>query len=302
MTLVLTLIGAPNGLALNESALEKLAQDLAAADIQTTAPVWLSKGEAADFEIIGGNRDALMSVVSQIVAGSNVDFGVQPTAHRRKRLLIADMDSTIIQQECIDELADAMGLREAVSRITEHAMRGEIDFEEALRSRAAMLVGLDAKAMETVYRERIMLTPGATTLVATMRGNGAMTALVSGGFTFFTQRIRERTGFDTDQANELLIDDSGQLSGLVASPILGRAAKLEALKDLAAERGLDLRETIAVGDGANDLAMIEAAGLGVSFHAKPAVAAKADVQVIHNDLTALLFLQGYRRDEFITTD
>jgi phosphoserine phosphatase len=164
------------------------------------------------------------------------------------------------------------------------------------------LVGLDAKAMETVYRERITLTPGATTLVATMRGNGAMTALVSGGFTFFTQRIRERTGFDTDQANELLIDDSGQLSGLVASPILGRAAKLEALKDLAAERGLDLGETIAVGDGANDLAMIEAAGLGVAFHAKPAVAAKADVQVIHNDLTALLFLQGYRRDEFITTD
>ena len=129
-----------------------------------------------------------------------------------------------------------------------------------------------------------------------------MTALVSGGFTFFTQRIRERTGFDTDQANELLIDDSGQLSGLVASPILGRAAKLEALNDLSAERGLDLGETIAVGDGANDLAMIEAAGLGVAFHAKPAVAAKADVQVIHNDLTALLFLQGYRRDEFITTD
>jgi phosphoserine phosphatase len=302
MTLVLTLISTPNGLALNESALGKLAQDFAAADIQTTAPVWLSKGEAADFEIISGNRDALMSIASQAVAGSNVDFGVQATAHRRKRLLIADMDSTIIQQECIDELADAMGLREAVSRITERAMRGEMDFEEALRSRAAMLVGLDAKAMETVYRERITLTPGATTLVATMRGNGAMTALVSGGFTFFTQRIRERTGFDTDQANELLIDDSGQLSGLVASPILGRAAKLEALKDLAAERGLDLGETIAVGDGANDLAMIEAAGLGVAFHAKPAVAAKADVQVIHNDLTALLFLQGYRRDEFITTD
>lgn len=302
MTLVLTLIGAPNGLALNESALEKLAQALEAANIQTTAPVWLSKDEAADFEIIGGNRDALISIASQAVAGSNVDFGVQPTAYRRKRLLIADMDSTIIQQECIDELADAMGLRETVSRITERAMRGEIDFEEALHSRAAMLVGLDTKVMETVYRERIMLTPGATTLVATMRGNGAITALVSGGFTFFTQRIRERTGFDTEQANELLMDDSGQLSGLVASPILGRAAKLEALKELAAERGLDLRETLAVGDGANDLAMIEAAGLGVSFHAKPAVAAKADVQVIHNDLTALLFLQGYRRDEFITTD
>ena len=302
MTLVLTLIGPPNGLALNDGALDKLAQDLAAADIQTTAPVWLSKGEAADFEIICGSRDALISIVSLAVAGSNIDFGVQPAAYRRKRLLIADMDSTIIQQECIDELADAIGLRDTVSRITERAMRGEIDFEEALRSRAAMLVGLDAETMETVYRERIMLTPGAITLVATMRGNGAMTALVSGGFTFFTQRIRERTGFDTDQANQLLIGDSGQLSGMVASPILGRAAKLEALKDLAAEQGLDLMETIAVGDGANDLEMIEAAGLGVAFNAKPAVAAKADVQVIHNDLTALLFLQGYRRAEFITAD
>ena len=302
MTLVLTLIGPPNGLALNDGALDKLAQDLAAADIQTTAPVWLSKGEAADFEIICGSRDALISIVSLAVAGSNIDFGVQPAAYRRKRLLIADMDSTIIQQECIDELADAIGLRDTVSRITERAMRGEIDFEEALRSRAAMLVGLDAETMETVYRERIMLTPGAITLVATMRGNGAMTALVSGGFTFFTQRIRERTGFDTDQANQLLIGDSGQLSGMVASPILGRAAKLEALKDLAAEQGLDLMETIAVGDGANDLEMIEAAGLGVAFNAKPAVAAKADVQGIHNDLTALLFLQGYRRAEFITAD
>jgi len=176
-------------------------------------------------------------------------------------------------------------------------MRGEIDFEEALRSRAAMLVGLDAKAMETVYRERIMLTPGATTLVATMRGNGAMTALVSGGFTFFTQRIRERTGFDTDQANELLIDDSGQLSGLVASPILGRAAKLEALKDLAAERGLDLRETIAVGDGANDIPMIKVAGLGVAFHGKPSVTAAAAAQIKFSDLTALLFVQGFRESE-----
>ena len=302
MPLVLTLIGAPNELALGERALRQVAQDLAAADIQASAPVWLSEGEAADFELIGSDRDTVMSIASHAVAGSNVDIGVQPAVRRRKRLLVADMDSTIIQQECIDELADAMGLRDEVSRITERAMRGEIDFEEALRGRAAMLAGLDATAMETVYLERIRLTPGAKTLVATMRANGAVTALVSGGFTFFTQRIRERAGFDIDQANELLIDGNGQLSGQVAAPILGRAAKLRALKDISAEKGLDLNETMAVGDGANDLAMIEAAGLGVAFHAKPAVAAKADVQVIHNDLTALLFLQGYRRDEFITPD
>jgi len=302
MTLVLTLIAAPNGPALSDHALEHLARDLAAAGIQATAPVWLSDGEAADVEIIGSDRDTVMSIASQAVTESNVDIGVQPTAGRRKRLLIADMDSTIIQQECIDELADAMGRRDEVSRITERAMRGEIDFEEALRERAAMLAGLDATAMETVYLERITLTPGAKTLVATMRANGAMTALVSGGFTFFSQRVRERAGFDIDQANELFIDDSGQLTGQVASPILGKAAKLQALNDLSAERGLDLIETMAVGDGANDLAMIEAAGLGVAFHAKPAVAAKADVQVIRNDLTALLFLQGYRRDEFITPD
>ena len=246
--------------------------------------------------VVDGNEKAAARSMLYAVGFTEEDFG-------KSQVGIASTWSNLTPCNMhIDELADAIGLRDTVSRITERAMRGEIDFEEALRSRAAMLVGLDAKTMETVYRERIMLTPGAITLVATMRGNGAMTALVSGGFTFFTQRIRERTGFDTDQANQLLIGDSGQLSGMVASPILGRAAKLEALKDLAAEQGLDLMETIAVGDGANDLEMIEAAGLGVAFNAKPAVAAKADVQVIHNDLTALLFLQGYRRAEFITAD
>jgi phosphoserine phosphatase len=302
MTLVLTLIGDQKGAALDGPVLAQVAQDLAATGIEASAPIWLSDGEAADFEIAGSDQDTVASVALRAVAGLAIDIGVQPTANRRKRLLIADMDSTIIQQECIDELADAMGRRDEVSEITERAMHGEIDFEEALRARAAMLSGLDATAMEDVYRERITLTPGAKTLTATMKANGALTALVSGGFTFFTQRIRDHAGFNIDQANELLIDDHGHLSGEVATPILGKAAKLQALSDLSAENALELPDTMAVGDGANDLAMIEAAGLGVAFHAKPAVAAKADVQVIHNDLTALLFLQGYRRDEFVTAD
>lgn len=300
MPLILTLIAGANGPRLDDALLSRVTTNLIDAGLPPSKPNWLSEGEAVDLEVPGTERDVVQAHAGEAIEGRAIDIGVQVNTDRRKRLLIADMDSTIIQQECIDELADAMGLRDTVSAITERAMRGEIDFDDALRARAKMLAGLDADAMETVYQERIKLTSGAKTLVATMRKNGVLTALVSGGFTFFTGRVRARAGFDVDQANELLIDATGKLSGHVREPILGRAAKLKALNDLAAERGLPLAETMAVGDGANDLAMIEAAGLGVAFHAKPAVAAQADVQITHNDLTALLFLQGYRRDEFVT--
>jgi len=300
MTLILSLIAGPAGPRLDDELVARVAGRLATEGMTTSNPRWMSAEKAVEIGVQEIDHATVRALVSDALSDQPIDIGVQTDAHRRKRLLVADMDSTIIQQECIDELADAMGLRDTVSAITERAMRGELDFDDALRARAKMLAGLDAGAMETVYQDRIKLMPGAETLVATMRAHGALTALVSGGFTFFTGRIRQRAGFDVDQANTLLIDEDDRLSGQVAEPILGRAAKLQALNDLAAQRGLALADTLAVGDGANDLAMIEAAGLGVAFHAKPAVAAQADVEIRHNNLTALLYLQGYRDDEFVT--
>ena len=225
-----------------------------------------------------------------------VDLLVQKREGRRKRLLIADMDSTMIRQECIDELADAVGKKDVVAAITERAMRGELEFESALRERAVMLAGLDAGVVDTVLAERITLTPGAAALLATMKAHGAYCALVSGGFTAFTGHIAATLGFDEHRANTLGIAD-GRLTGTVGEPILGRAAKRERLTELLAEHGLDAADAIAVGDGANDLAMIELAGLGVAYHAKPSVAAVADARVDHGDLTALLYFQGYAARE-----
>lgn len=225
-----------------------------------------------------------------------VDLLVQKREGRRKRLLIADMDSTMIGQECIDELADAVGKKDVVAAITERAMRGELEFEAALRERAVMLAGLDAGVVDTVLAERITLTPGAAALLATMKAHGAYCALVSGGFTAFTGHIAATLGFDEHRANTLGIVD-GRLTGTVGEPILGRAAKRERLTELLAEHGLDAADAIAVGDGANDLAMIELAGLGVAYHAKPSVAAVADARVDHGDLTALLYFQGYAARE-----
>jgi phosphoserine phosphatase len=230
------------------------------------------------------------------LGGAPVDLLVQKREGRRKRLLIADMDSTMIGQECIDELADAVGKKEIVAAITERAMRGELEFESALRERAAMLAGLEAGVVDTVLAERITLTPGAAALLATMKAHGAYCALVSGGFTAFTGHIAATLGFDEHRANTLGIAD-GRLTGKVGEPILGRAAKRERLAELLAEHGLDAAEAIAVGDGANDLAMIELAGLGVAYHAKPSVAAVADARVDHGDLTALLYFQGYGAHE-----
>jgi phosphoserine phosphatase len=227
-----------------------------------------------------------------------VDFCVQPAEGRRKRLLIADMDTTIIGCECLDELADFAGLKAEIAAITARAMAGEIPFEGALRARVARLQGLELDALRRTYEDRVRLNPGARALVRTMSAHGARCALVSGGFDFFTSRVAEAAGFAAHRANRLL-DDGTRLTGGVAEPILGSAAKLQALREEADALGVGLAETLAVGDGANDLAMIEAAGLGVAYRAKPVVAAEADAAVDHADLTALLYFQGYGAETFV---
>ena len=229
---------------------------------------------------------------------SGIDVNCVPAANRRKRLLIADMDSTIIPVECIDEVADFAGVRDRVQPITERAMRGEIGFEDALRARVALVAGMEEARLQAVFDERVTLNPGARALVRTMRAHGAHTALVSGGFSFFTERVAAAAGFDEQRANRLLAE-GGRLTGRVAEPVLGRAAKLEALGEITGRLGLDAADALAVGDGANDLGMIEAAGLGVAFHAKPIVAERAGASIRHGDLTALLYLQGYRADEIV---
>ena len=235
----------------------------------------------------------------EALAGLPVDYCVQPVNGRRKRLLVADMDSTIINVECLDELADFAGLKPQISAITERAMRGELAFEPALRERVGLLKGLSADALQKTYDERVRLNPGAGTLVRTMAANGSRCVLVSGGFTFFTNRVAEAAGFHANRANTL-IEADGKLTGEVGEPILGREAKLAALREEAASLGVPLTETLALGDGANDLAMIEAAGLGVAYRAKPVVAAQADARIDHADLAALLYFQGYTADQFVT--
>jgi phosphoserine phosphatase len=235
----------------------------------------------------------------RVSLNADVDVVVQPAAHRRKKLFLADMDSTMIQQECIDELADYVGLKAHVAAITERAMRGDIAFEPALRERVALLEGLSVSVIEEVLRDRIKLTPGARTLIATMRANGARTCMVSGGFTHFTGRIAAMIGFDDNRANSLTVVDGRKLAGTVAEPIFGRDGKRSALIELRTELGLAKADTMAIGDGANDLDMILEAGLGVAYHAKPKVAAEAPARIDHGDLTALLYVQGYRREEFV---
>jgi phosphoserine phosphatase len=261
---------------------------------------WLAPQIAADIAFTpSGLLDTreLAGAIRAEVAGIPVDVFVQPRENRRKRLMLADMDSTMIRQECIDELADFVGLKEKVSAITERAMRGEIEFEPALRERVALLRGLEHNIVDRILDERIVLTPGGRTLVQTMRTNGAHTVLVSGGFTVFAQKIAEAIGFHEVRANVLMIDGEF-FAGTVNEPILGREAKLATLIGLRSTLGLERSQTMAVGDGANDLAMLEEAGLGVAYHAKPAVAAAAHARIDHCDLTALLYAQGYRRDGF----
>jgi phosphoserine phosphatase len=253
---------------------------------------------AIDISVTAATLDDLRAAMDGVLKALPIDVCIQSFEDRKKRLLIADMDSTIIGQECLDELADFAGKKAEVSAITERAMRGELEFEGALRERVAMLKGLPLQALEDCYAQRVTLNPGARTLVATMAANGARCALVSGGFTFFTSRVAAAAGFQVQRANTLGEAD-GVLTGTVGEPILGREAKLAALQDEAAGLGIDLSDTLAIGDGANDLAMIEAAGLGVAYRAKPVVAARAAAKVDHADLTALLYFQGYRADEFV---
>jgi phosphoserine phosphatase len=290
MSHVLTLIG--------NSATE-LTQDHVTAvanAIQTDSPPdWLKAGHACDL-LHQANGNAALDAARQSLGDAKVDVILQPLAHRRKKLLVADMDSTIIEQECIDELADALGLRPAISEITERAMQGELEFEPALRERVGLLKGLAETELQRVYETQITETPGGRALCATMRKHGGTCALVSGGFTFFTERVAKAVGFTSNQANTLLVAD-GRLTGEVSDPILGREAKVSALKSFTSDLRIDPLETMAVGDGANDLGMIGEAGLGVAFHAKPVVAAAAPAQVNHGDLTALLYIQGYRSDE-----
>ena len=228
-----------------------------------------------------------------------VDVNLLPRLNRRKRLLIADMDSTIITVECIDEIADMLGVKPQVASITEAAMRGELDFEQALTERVALLKGLPSSTLQQVFDERVTLSPGAATMVQTMRSNGALAVLVSGGFTFFSGRVAAAAGFDRHRANVLMIED-GALSGMVAAPILGRQAKLDMLRSTVAEIGITSDEALAVGDGANDLAMLSAAGIGVAYKAKPVVAEQADAQLDHSDLTGVLYLQGYTESDFVS--
>lgn len=297
MTHVATLISNPAAPALDAAALARARAVLPGAGEAR----WLDPGIAADIPFTpaeANDQRGLSDAIRAVLTDRPVDVVVQGLSHRRKRLFIADMDSTMIGQECIDELADHAGFRPRVAAITERAMRGEIAFEPALRERVALLKGLPQTVVDDVIARRIVLTPGGRTLVATMRASGAYTCLVSGGFTLFTGRIGAVIGFDENRANTLVLDDQGRLAGSVREPILGREAKLDTLHELCRRLGLSVEDVLAIGDGANDIPMIEAAGLGVAYHGKPAVAEAAAARIDHGDLTALLYAQGYKRAEF----
>ena len=257
--------------------------------------LWLSPDEAAEFEVAGIPSNAAETWAE--LQRQSTDLVIQPSEGRRKALLIADMDSTMIEQECIDELAAEAGVGERVAAITARAMNGELDFEAALRERVGLLKGLPQSVISTVLEKRITPMPGGPELLATMKAHGAHAALVSGGFTAFTSAIAARLGFDEHRANTLLIED-GRLTGAPGEPILGRDAKVAALTEISARLGIDPSEALAVGDGANDLGMLRLAGAGVALHAKPSVQAEAKIRINHGDLTALLYLQGYARAEF----
>jgi phosphoserine phosphatase len=296
MSLVVTLICNPVNPALDSTVL-----DGARAILPKAGPAqWLFDEVAADIPFGDGSEDiaAIAARLREARGDLPIDIVVQPAIARRKKLFLADMDSTMIGQECIDELADFAGFKAHVAAITERAMRGEIDFEPALRERVALLKGLSVEVVDKVIKERITLTPGGRELVATMRAHGAQTCLISGGFTLFTQKIADMIGFEENRGNELIVRD-GKLTGEVKEPILGRDAKLATLSELREAADLDNIDTLVTGDGANDLGMITQAGLGVAFHAKPKVAAAAAARIDYGDLTALLYAQGYRREEFV---
>jgi phosphoserine phosphatase len=295
MSLVATLICNPANPALDSTVLDGARAILPSPG----AAQWLFDEVAVDIPFSGS--DDIRQIENRLREARGdlpIDIVVQPQAFRRKKLFLADMDSTMIGQECIDELADFAGLKAHVAGITERAMRGEIEFEPALRERVALLKGMPVSVVDEVLAKRITPTSGGRELVMTMRAHGAYTCLISGGFTLFTNAVAAMIGFQENRANELLVAD-GKLTGEVREPILGRAAKLATLIELRESFDLDNLDTLVVGDGANDLGMIQDAGLGVAYRAKPTVAAAAAARIDHGDLTALLYAQGYRRDEFV---
>jgi phosphoserine phosphatase len=290
--LVAVLIASPARPVLDADLVDRAAKALGAKAHRT-----LKAGVAVEFAASGDAR-ALHAALAQALGSAPVDVAVVPAENRRKRLLIADMDSTFIEQECIDELAEAFGLSGEIAPITQRAMRGEIAFEPALRERVALFKGRAADdAIATILRDRVTFTSGGRTAVATMRAAGAWTALVSGGFTSFTRPVAQHLGFDENRGNILEVE-GGRLAGLLREPVLGSGAKVLALDDMLTPRGLSRHDAIAIGDGANDIPMLKAAGLSVAFRAKPAVAEVADVRIDHGDLTALLYLQGFAESEF----
>ncbi|MGJ8528187.1 phosphoserine phosphatase SerB [Maritalea sp.] len=257
---------------------------------------WLHQSIAVEFK--EPKAPQALQIARQVIGDEKVDANLVPDQKRRKKLLIADMDSTMINEECIDELGAALGIKDQIAQITERAMRGELDFEQALDERVLLLKGLDLDAIKEVRRERITYAPGGRVLVQTMKAYGAYTALVSGGFTLFADYFGKRIGFDESTAN-ILEFDGDVLTGTVARPIVDKDTKLAKLRSISAGRELKLEDTMAVGDGANDLMMIKAAGMGVAIHAKPVVAEQAQYQFIHSDLSALLYLQGFEEAELI---
>lgn len=297
MNYVLSIIANPARRNVDGAFLDDIVKAVASDAGARTEIVELSSGTAYDLQVATPPSADAMDRLRDFGGEAGIDINLVHTQQRRKKLLIADMDSTIIEQECIDELAEFAGRRAEISAITERAMRGELDFEAALKERVAMLKGLAEGVLAETFETRITLTPGAESLVKTMNAHGAVTALISGGFTFFTERIAGKAGFRRHQANELIVAE-GVLTGAVREPILGRAAKQEALERIARENRIELADTLAVGDGANDLSMLSRAGLGVAFHAKSTVAKATDAQINHGNLTALLYLQGFTQSEF----
>jgi phosphoserine phosphatase len=281
------------GKTLTQGALTAAMDAAEAAGFKPAKPTWLEAGEAADIGLYAAGGTSLS------IQEEGIDAVFQPlNGYRHRKLLVSDMDSTIIQQECIDELADELGIKGPVSAITERAMNGELDFAAALRERVTLLKGLETAALERVYTGRINLMPGARTLVQTMRKDGAQCLLVSGGFTYFTERVSKAAGFHANYANILNIQ-RGTLDGTVKEPILDKQSKLDSLRQAARDLNVPIEAALAIGDGANDLPMLQAAGLGIAYHAKPAVKQEVKACIDHGDLTVALYVQGYRRSEWV---